>query len=789
MPKALSLAPRVLPSALAVLSAALLLPTRGAAEDAAADPAVGQAASGQSAAAQSTPGQPASGQSSSEAQPQGLQEVVVTAQKRAENLQQVPIAITAVSGERLADLGVATTQDLASASPGVLITEFGQADNAMAIYIRGIGQLDFAEHQESPVALYIDGAYVSFQGAANLGLYDLQQLSILRGPQGTLFGRNANGGVVQITTNKPSDTFSAYFQEEVGSYGQVNSEGAIGGPISDNLDYRFSFQYNRNSPWLQNTLGPSLGADNTANGRFQLLYKLTDGMQDLLEVFGSRSFPVAAGDYIPTPAAPDPADHGLSVNTSGPLFVQFCATLGFTVAQGATNCQGYFGPSRIGFQFSDPRVGNFERIIGGATNTFTDDLSWGKLTAITNYTNYGKHYEEDDSDDPIPIVGYRNDAAAYQLSQELQLNGRAGALQWVGGLYLLDIRGHYDNDTIYTNIYDPILVTGTDYIQDVTTYALYGQADYALSSRWSVTLGARVERDDKSINLTGFCAIATPALCNAYFLVPTTENVQGQSLDTQWSGNLQFQYQLSSDVMLYTGIRRGTKGAEISATTYPPPGLTFDSILVKPEILTDTEAGIKSELFDHRVRLNADIFYYDYQNYQAFKFVDFTDILFNAPARDYGSEVSATFLVTPTLTVDVGGAYLHTRVMNVELPDGTYGDQVQPLAPNLSGTLDVRKEWPVSFGTLFATGNLVYVGSRYYGSVNAPELLAPKYVLGNVGVGYNSSDEKLTCTLSVKNVGDRVITVDLFDVVSSGGYAERNLAPPRWVDFTVRYKF
>ena len=178
-----------------VLTALLILALRPA--PALADDAVG-------------PPTPASG---GKAEASELQEILVTAEKRSENLQQVPIAITALSGDQLATRGVLSTDDLAAASPGVLITQFGTAANAMAIYIRGIGQLDFAEHQESPVALYIDGAYVSFQGAAQLGLYDLQQLSILRGPQGTLFGRNANGGVVQITTNKPTDNFDGYLRQ------------------------------------------------------------------------------------------------------------------------------------------------------------------------------------------------------------------------------------------------------------------------------------------------------------------------------------------------------------------------------------------------------------------------------------------------------------------------------------------------------------------------------------------------------------------------------------------------
>jgi len=125
----------------------------------------------------------------------------------------------------------------------------------------------------------------------------------------------------------------------------------------------------------------------------------------------------------------------------------------------------------------------------------------------------------------------------------------------------------------------------------------------------------------------------------------------------------------------------------------------------------------------------------------------------------------------------------------VQLPDLTYGDQVQPLAPKTSLTADLRKEWRESFGTIFAAGNLTYVGSRYFGSVNQPELLAPSYAQVNLSAGYNTTDEKLGFIFSVKNVTNKVILEDAFDVVSSRGYTEYNIAPPRWYSFQVRYNF
>jgi iron complex outermembrane receptor protein len=768
---------------------------------------------------QSTSGQSTSGGSGTHpaaAEGPVLQEVVVTAQKREQNLQNVPIAITALSGDQLAQRGVANTLDIASVSPGVVTSTFGENGTSPAIYIRGVGQLDFSPHQESPTAMYVDDAYVGFIGATYLGLYDTKQFSVLRGPQGTLFGRNATAGVIQITTNDPTDHLTGYLQQTGGSFSQTTTEGAISGPLSDKLDARLAFLYNRNTGWLNNNNGPSAGGTKTGNMRLKFLYKANDDTRNLLEFFYSRALPMATGAYLDKPAAPNPANHGLAENTNGPLFTQFCNGLGFpTPPPGAGNCQGWVPPNGnpfdLTFQYYDPREGHSDSSLWGFTDKFTHKMSWAEFTSITNYASYGMSYIDEDSGNPFPIIGYGESANAWQGSEEARLNGETSSLHWVVGLYALHIRGHYTNVTpVYTgiaplppptgnfsyynrfsNIYDYSILTGSQFPQGVWTEALFAQTDYALSDRWSVTVGGRLERDSKWADMTQFCDVVIPVTnCAANFLITDSQFTHGNVSQTEWSGNLTFNYQLDPDMLLYAGVRRGTKGAEIDANTYPgTPGLTFSSIYVQPEALTDVEGGFKSELFDHRLRLNADAFYYIYHNYQAEKFVNFADLTFNADARDYGGELSADALITPTVTASVGLAYLHTKVQNVQLPDLTYADQVQPLAPTFSLTADLRKEWREPFGTFFAAGNLTYVGSRYFGSVNQPELLGPSYAMGNLSAGYNTPGGKLGFTLTVKNITNKVILEDAFDVTSSGGYTEYNIAPPRWYSLAVRYNF
>jgi iron complex outermembrane recepter protein len=396
----------------------------------------------------------------SEAPTQGpvLQEVVVTAQKREQNLQKVPIAITALSSDALAQRGVTNTLDIASASPGVVTSAFGENGTSPAIYIRGVGQLDFAPHQESPTALYVDDAYIGFVGATYLGLFDTKQFSVLRGPQGTLFGRNATAGVIQIQTNDPTDYATGYLQQTVGSFSQTTTEGAVSGPLSDKLDARLAFLYDRHTGWFNNNNGPSVGGAKTGNVRAKFLYKFNDDTRNLLILFYSRAFPLAAGAYLDKPAATNPANHGLAENTNGPLFTQFCNSFfGLTPPPNAGNCQGWVPPNgnpfALSFQFYDPRIGRSDSSLWGFTDKFTHKMSWADFTSIAHYSSYATHYIEDDSGNPLPLLGFGESANAWQGSEEARLNGETSSLHWVVGLYALHIRGYYTNFTpVYTGI-------------------------------------------------------------------------------------------------------------------------------------------------------------------------------------------------------------------------------------------------------------------------------------------------------------------------------------------------
>lgn len=755
-------------------------------------------------AAQPAPGSDAdrAGSETSVSQQVVLKPIIVTAQKYAQNEQAVPIAITALAGSQLAARGITDTESLFTNVAGVSYQEFGASPEGTLLYIRGVGNLDFGDQQESPNSLYIDGAYFSFQGAAGLPLYDMQQVSISRGPQGTLFGRNATGGLIQMTTNRPTDYFTGYLTAGYGSYNESRIEGALSGPVSNDVDVRVSFLYRRQDGFIDNTLGPDVGGDKSLNARFQIQYTPSEKTQDLLETFINRILPdFAAGGYTEAYAsAPNPGNHGLDEANSGALFAANCANLYYAppsggYAPGTYNClgetepPGQLYPTGNAWRLNDPRVGFLDRWLVGVTNTFTQNLSWAELTATTNYTYFAKHYIEDDSLGPIPLFGYGANTNASQASQELRLSGSTPQLNWQAGLYFLDIDGNYNQTLPFGDINSPYLVSGAYYHQDVYSYALYNQYQYALDDRWHVILGGRIEKDRKHADVLTFCSIG-PAECGEYGYDPTSQLVSGTLADTEWSGNLQFTYNVTKDVMLYAGVRRGTKSGEVVVPLTTGPGLTFQSMVVNPEVLTDFEGGLKSELFGNRLRFDLNGFYYHYNDYQAFKFVVIEPVLFNAQARDFGTDLDTTAALTSSLTAHFSLEYLHTRVFGVVLPDGTVDNNArQPLAPNISLTADLRKEWQESFGHLYLEAGVSYVGARYFSTINENTFLAPSYVTANASAGYTSPNGKWTSALTVDNLNDEAYPNYIADNTLVAGYTEAQVAPPRMIHWQLTYNF
>ncbi len=716
-----------------------------------------------------------------------LQEIVVTAQKRSENLQTVPIAITALTGAELKQASVQDSSDLGRVAPGVVISQYGQSPNVTDIAIRGVAQLDFADHQESPNAVYVDGAYVSFQGAAGASLFDINRVEVLRGPQGTLFGRNATGGLVQIIANKPTDETAAYFEAQYGSYNSFRTEGATSGALSPTLDARFAFETSRQDGYITNVLGGHAGGDNTYNARVQLQWKPTDGFEDLINFHGSYTRPVNGGIYDIFSSVPDAGNHSLDIPATNAQLNSFCQRVGFgSVAPNAINCLGAVRPSNNPYVIASDRIGFYDRDMGGVTNTLTWRLPAFTITGITDYLKLNKGYEEDTDSTSLNYINYFAYANEWQASQELRAAGESGPLRWVTGAYYLHIQGDYQGyltGAIPVN-YD----VGGDYRQWVNTGAIFAQSDYSITPSLTATLGARYTKDYKTLEYSALCNLSAADCAGFEGGAPDGTYISGGYKDSEWSGKFGLQWQIE-DLMTYASVSRGTKGALLEAPLILSPGTTFAQLVIKPEVLTDYEIGVKSMFLDNRVRLNVSAFDYVYHNFQAYALKGISQALFNANAKESGGELELTALAAQGLTLSLGAAYLNSTVHGVQLPDGTIADQQAAFAPKFSVNGGARYEHRVSFGTLFGGVRASYSSSRFASTVNDPAINLPAYTLVDLSAGWTSESKKWSFTATVKNVGNEYYYVNSFDLTGSGGFTNRVPGLPRWYSGQIRYDF
>src|ERR1700724_2122106 len=310
----------------------------------------------------------------------GLEEVVVTAQRREQNLQEIGIALSAISGSELAELGVVSATDITKAMPAVVLTQ-PNGPSSFSLAIRGVVQNDFADHQESPAAIYVDDVYVSQMIGLAFSAFDIDRVEVLRGPQGTLFGRNATGGLAHFISHRPTDETGGYLDVSFGERNLTRVEGAFGGALVEGIDGRISFQSNHYDPLFRNTFGPASDAENGNDWalRGQLLFKLPGNSQLLLLGRLSRT-DVHAGSW----------EERATMN----------------IAPGS-------------------------------------DFTGAALTVVADYTSLRKDYQEDSDASPDTLFQFFNGSKVDQESLEARLNGGNNSLNWTAGVYGLRINGDY----------------------------------------------------------------------------------------------------------------------------------------------------------------------------------------------------------------------------------------------------------------------------------------------------------------------------------------------------------
>jgi iron complex outermembrane receptor protein len=753
-----------------------------------------------------------------------LEEIVVTAQKREQNSQDVGISVSATSGAELNSLGAVTATDITKSMPAVVLTQ-PNGPSSFTLSIRGITQNDFADHQESPAAIYVDDVYVSQMAGLAFSLFDIDRVEVLRGPQGTLFGRNATSGLAQFVSRRPTDEYSGYADVTTGEHNLFRVEGAVGGQLRDGVDGRIAFESNHYDP-LFTHFGVAGGQD-SENGndwalRGQLLFKLGD-QSELLFIARVAKQDVKAGAWESRTTVglgggldtflPAGGDIGYGVGNHGPC----------TNGTNVTPCTGYPGSGAFS------TYGNFQGYARIATSGFTakyaQDLGFAQLTAIGDYQKLTKNYTEDSDTTPQTWFQFFNGSNVNQESTEVRLNGGDQKLNWTTGVYALRIDGNYyegwDGNFNYqaNEFITPTnpgggwpypSVPGTDggipetkapYSLLTKSGAVFAQGEYRLNDLIGFTVGGRYTKDEKDYNYNWSPFELFPQNNVGSQIVQLTPvpglalyNYSNNLQSNLWSGKAEMDLHFTPDLLTYVSYNRGVKGGGFNAPLFPNTIATPEllaALKIKPEELNAYEIGIKSEWLDHRLRLNGAAYYYDYKDNQVLTYLfAVAQLIRNAPATHKGGEFELEYAPTESLRLGLGAAYVDAVVRDIDARgNGVPGDYTPSNAPRWSGNALVRYTWPLFSGHLSAQVDGNYLSKFWFGIADIPDIQQGSYGLANARVNYVTQSEKIEVGASLENLTDKHYATMGFDNTGVNNLAQSYPGMPRWFKVHVHYKF
>lgn len=731
-----------------------------------------------------------------------LEEVVTTAQKREQSVQDVGISVAAFSGKQLQQLGYTSAQDVTALAPGVSTIQPNGPSN-YAIAIRGSAQNDFVSNQESPVSVYIDEVYLSQMSSAGFQLFDMERVEILRGPQGTLFGRNATGGLAHYVTRKPSAEFDGYGQVTGGEFGQVKFEGAVGGGLTDKVFGRLSLATHHNDGYIENrVLGDDVNNANDYAARGQLLFEPTDSTELLVNVRGALQ-QIRTGIW----------ENVTSASNDG--FTGF-------LTPGQPNFNGYVDNDGDVFAGDYDKFGHQDLETWGASGNFKWDIRDGlKLTSITDFQHVKRDYIEDSDASPFADFNFFLSTDADQFSQELRINGEEEKMRWVAGFYFLDIEVNDANGAetpligVGVNFIDSPLgalgvvgqgdgtFLGNDnpYTTETTSYSFFGQVEYDLTSQFTGIAGFRWIEENKEHSYQNNLVDFQPGVRNrngnpnVFLNAGTYEGELDRGL---WSAKVQLDWKPTDDFLGYVSWNRGVKGGGFNSplditdpTGTSPSGflpLTDQLMRFDEEKLDAFEIGFKHSFMDGLARLNGSFFYYTYQDYQAFRIIGLSTFIFNADAESKGAELELQASPIDGLDMLFGVSYLDVAIEDVDLGINRGREDTVPVQSpewNLNGL--VRYQWPAWQGNLAVQADFQYRSEVFFSLTRAPAVTQEGYAVANARMSYTTEDERWEAAVFVNNLADEEYLVQTFDLATVLGMTEQYYGLPRWVGGSVRF--
>jgi len=693
-----------------------------------------------------------------------LEEIVVSAQRTQESLQDVPISVTALGEADLERRQITNTLDLISQVPNLVGSNNVGLGSATSFFLRGVGQDESIATSDPAVGTYIDGVYIARQINNNSYLYDVARIEVLRGPQGTLYGRNTSGGAVRVITTRPEDEFNGYLDLSYGDYDRYSVKGMLNAPFNDVLAFRLNaFVLGQDEGFIKSlTTGKEYWAPEGAGGRVQLRYNPSDTFDATLSIdyADEKGTEVVGSDF--------------NRNTDKDFF---------TVVSGLED--QFAETDQLGVTL------NMEFAIGDMT-----------LESISGWRDLNQTYRIDLSDDVVPQYVLPHDSNHEQLSQEFTLSATSGKLDWLAGVF-------YMKEENSSTVGDELFLFGGALAgnfrktldNDADSYAIFAQGTYNLTEHFAVTLGGRYTEEDKSVDVTQYVVLPGPATGGGGgfpgakgILVPLwdTSDIEAAGTPsnvtfTEFTPKVALEYRQNEDLLWYASYTEGFKSGGWNARVTDP----LDFVLFNPETVESYEAGLKSELFDNRLRANLTLYRADYSDFiitalnEDGRFVTINA----AETRIQGVEAELMFRATNSL--DLFG--------NLGTMDGEYLKLVGasfPITNEIKRTPEISYQlgfnWTIptpAFGGGFFTTTTFSHQDEYYGGLeNDPVELSEAIDLVDFLVGYAPDDGRWTIEGSCKNCSDEQYHHSTLNF-GTLGFATQFPGLPRTWQLRFRYNF
>jgi iron complex outermembrane receptor protein len=717
----------------------------------------------------------------------GLEEIVVTAERRETNLQDTPISVTALNAGALEAQGVKTINDLAASVPNLTSTTGPQGSGDANFFVRGVGQFDFIVTNDPGVGVYVDGVYLGRTVGAMLDSGDIARVEVLRGPQGTLFGRNTLGGAISVTSKAPDpDGMAGSLRATYGSRDRIDVDGGINAPIGGDSAVRlYAFTRNQDGFATRAQDGVKFGKTKRSGIKGSAL--------------------IAASETITINLA---ADYSLDKSNPAPSVLRAIAPFPFFPAAAAADIQNPANFYRI-FASNQPEARNE---IWGVSATIAAELGDATLKSITAYRELDGFSTSDPDGTRFRLYDQDTDTDQTQFSQELQLSGDAadGALSYLVGGYFFRERAVQELRLCFAPITNTPTApnnpcnTWTQGNNQVTkSTAIFGQARYNVTDALSVTLGGRYTWDKKDIVSNQFFDFRAggvgpgavfgfgfpPALLGQRIVVPIVSNLPDDAKFNKFTPKIGVEYKASDDVLLFASYAKGFRSGGFNGRLIAPQRTvpSYD-----PDTNDAYEIGFKSDLADRRLRLNGTAFYSKYKGIQ--QTISDPAVQFRvANAGDAtlkGFELELNAVPADGLRFDVGLGYTDSEFKNVPALVGPINGNQLPFSPKW--TVALGAEYAADLGTggkLTPRVDWRYQAKTFFTAFNLPFEQQSGYGLLSARITWTDADDRFSISAYGDNLTDKEYYTFGQNALAAQGVAYTYIGRPREYGVTAGFKF